>query len=45
MIHFLCPGLNNLLVNLRFGSNNLLDYKEDPHELQQNNRDRRSPIL
>ena len=26
MIHFLCLGLNNLLENLRFGSNNLLDY-------------------
>ena len=27
MIHFLCLGSNNLLENLKSGSNNLLDYK------------------
>ena len=26
MIHFLCLGSNNLLENLKSGSNNLLDY-------------------
>ena len=28
MIHFLCLGSNNLLENLKSGSNNLLDYKK-----------------
>lgn len=28
MIHFLCLGSNNLLENLKSGSNNLLDYKD-----------------
>ena len=27
MIHFLCLGSNNLLENLKSGSNNLLDYR------------------